>query len=71
MITVDGRKFENVSREFDPTDYCILVTYEVDGEPSAPLYVRRSVSVTDIINFLAEEAGTVQNIKLWNYMTTL
>lgn len=65
----DTKEFHNVSLVFDYEDYNILVTYTVDGEPSAPLYTRRGASFSDITNYVADSiGGTIQNIRLWRLL---
>ena len=79
MITVFGpedkvtRYYPNFSTVYDEEEFNILVTYTVDGEPSAPLYMRRSRSTQEsLLKFLREtEPGFISDIRLWRLLAVV
>jgi len=67
MIMIDGKKFVGVTTVFDKHDPPVyLVTYTIDGEPSAPLYTEHGATGEDLKQYLSNvEEGKIQNLKFW------
>jgi hypothetical protein len=69
MIVLNGKPYLGVTTVFTPTNPPRhLVTYRIDGEASAPLYLEHGASDTDLARYLkASEVGQISHLRFWKY----